>query len=190
MRILVVCIMLFFISCGHSSYIPQNGDIVLQDSFSPSSEAIKTASGSQFSHCGIIMIENGEKFVIEAYGPVGRTQFDEWVKRGKNRYTAMRLKNGDDVSKVISSLKSFIGKPYDPLYEWADDKIYCSELVYKSYLNGLGIELCSLRTLKEYDIKPVIDQVIERYGKVPENQLVIAPEDIFKSKELTIVFSN
>ena len=32
-------------------------------------------------------------------------------------------------------------KDYDLYFEWSDDKIYCSELVWKIYKNGADIEL-------------------------------------------------
>lgn len=40
--------------------------------------------------------------------------------------------------------EKFKGKPYDIYFEWSDDKIYCSELVWKIYKHALDIEIGQL----------------------------------------------
>ena len=37
--------------------------------------------------------------------------------------------------------ESFRGRPYDLTFEWSDERIYCSELVWKIYERALGIEI-------------------------------------------------
>ena len=37
--------------------------------------------------------------------------------------------------------EKFKGKNYDLTFEWSDDKIYCSELIWKIYKRSTGIEI-------------------------------------------------
>ncbi len=52
------------------------------------------------------------------------------------------------------------GKPYDTTFEWSDNKIYCSELVWKIYQRGAGIEIGKLQRLKEFDLSNAIVKAI------------------------------
>ena len=88
---------------------------------------------------------------------------------------------------------SFNGKDYDLYFEWSDDKIYCSELVWKIYKRAVGIEIGKLKTLNEFDLSnPLVkNKLRERYGNnIPLNELVISPGDMFESDLLETVSSN
>ena len=72
----------------------QNGDIIFQTSQSKQCEAIKIATNSKFSHCGIIYIENGKTYVYEAVQPVKMTLLEDWISHGKDaKYAVKRLKD-------------------------------------------------------------------------------------------------
>ncbi|MEG0850228.1 MAG: YiiX/YebB-like N1pC/P60 family cysteine hydrolase, partial [Flavobacterium sp.] len=72
----------------------QDGDIIFQTSQSPQCEAVRIATNSKFSHCGIIYDINGKWFVFEAVQPVKLTPFEDWIQHGKdNKYVVKRLKN-------------------------------------------------------------------------------------------------
>jgi len=161
----------------------------MQDLESPSSEAIKIASDSPYSHCGIVSVEEGSIYVIEAVGPVRKIPLDDWIENGGGRFTAMRLKEGIPVAAVPAA-ERYLGLPYDRLYEWDDNKLYCSELVYKAFEDGCGIELCQLRFFESYNIEPVNRAVIQRYGYVPAGQMVVTPGDLAGSALLRVAFSN
>jgi hypothetical protein len=63
--------------------------------------------------------------------------------------------------------RGFGGKPYDLTFEWSDDRIYCSELVWKIYERGLGIRIGRLQKLGDFDLSdPAVKAKIkERYRK-------------------------
>ncbi|MNS84538.1 hypothetical protein D3C72_1183680 [compost metagenome] len=89
--------------------------------------------------------------------------------------------------------KDFLGKNYDATFEWSDDKIYCSELIWKIYQRGVGIEVGKLEKLKDFDLSSteVKTKLKERYGNnVPLNETVISPASIFNSPLLITVTSN
>lgn len=168
----------------------QNGDIVFQDSESTQSTAIKLATESDYSHCGIVMNLNDQWMVLEAVQPVQVTPIDEWIARGTGgKYKRKRLKNDGILSTEVATKmwktgESFIGKNYDYLFGWGDDRLYCSELVWKIYQSGAGLELGKRRPLKSYKLNdPIVRVQLElRYGeKIPMDDMMVSPQDIFES---------
>ncbi|SHG23181.1 YiiX family permuted papain-like enzyme [Flavobacterium defluvii] len=178
----------------------KDGDIIFQTSQSPQCEAVRIATNSKFSHCGIIYNINGKWFVFEAVQPVKLTPFDEWIQHGKdNKYVVKRLKNADKVltpaviQKMQEYSQQFDGKKYDAYFEWTDTRIYCSELVWKIYKNAAGIELSKLRELKDFNLEDSRVQKIlkERYGNdIPLDEKVVAPSDLADSDLLITVIDN
>ena len=82
------------------------------------------------------------------------------------------------------------GKQYDLFFGWSDDKIYCSELIWKIYKRGAGIEVGKLEKLRDFDLSaPSVQKIMkQRYGsKVPMDETVISPVSIFKSDLLVKV---
>jgi hypothetical protein len=175
----------------------KDGDIIFQISRSPQSLAIQKATGSKYSHMGIVIYRNGFPQVFEAAGKVSYTPLNEWTKRGiGGKYVVKRLRNADSMlngemlSKLRRVAEELRGKPYDPYFEWSDSRIYCSELVWKIYERSLGIEIGRLQKLKEMNLMaPVVRKaLLKRYGrKVPLNEKVISPGAMFNSKLLVTV---
>jgi uncharacterized protein YycO len=178
----------------------KNGDLIFQTSLSEQSKAIQLATHSKYSHCGIIYKEKGLFYVYEAIQPVKTTPLDKWILRGKNRhYVIKRLKNASQVltTETVQKMKKegekFKGKNYDLTFEWSDDKIYCSELIWKIYQRATGIEIGKLEKLSDFNLtnKIVKKKMKERYGdKIPLNEIVISPAAIFDSELLITVKSN
>ncbi len=178
----------------------QNGDIIFQTSKSSQSKAIQLATNSKYSHMGIVYRIKGELFVYEAVQPVKLTKFKDWINRGKNgHYVIKRLVNSDKIltQETLSKMKrvgeKFKGKNYDLYFEWSDDKIYCSELVWKIYKDGAGIEIGKLEKLSDFNLqnKIVQQKMKERYGKnIPMNEIVISPVKMFNSDKLKTVLKN
>lgn len=178
----------------------QNGDIIFQTSKSSQSQAIQLATHSDYSHMGIIYEIKGQKYVYEAVQPVKFTPLKKWINRGKDgHYVIKRLKNGDKTLTQETLIKmkkvgeKFMGKDYDLYFEWSNEKIYCSELVWKIYKEGAGIEIGELEELSSFDLTNDIvkRKMKERYGdKVPMNEKVISPADMFDSDKLELVLGN
>jgi uncharacterized protein YycO len=178
----------------------KNGDLIFQTSRSSQSQAIQLATKSKYSHCGIIYQEGEKYFVFEAIQPVKYTPLEQWIARGKDgKYVVKRLKNAAQVlnPEVLRKMKAvgegFKGKNYDSTFEWSDDKIYCSELIWKVYQRATGLEIGKLDKLSSFDLssEPVKKKMKERYGtKVPLNETVISPAAVFESELLITVKSN
>lgn len=178
----------------------RNGDLIFQTSLSGQSKAIQVATHSKYSHCGLIYKDGNDFFVFEAVQPVKRTPLDKWIARGENRkFVIKRLKNAEQVltpatlQKMKQVGEEFTGKNYDLTFEWSDNKIYCSELIWKVYQRATGIEVGKLQKLSDFDLtnEVVKKKMAERYGdKIPMNETVISPSAIFDSELLTTVKAN
>jgi len=187
-----------FVKANQNEFkLVHDGDIIFQSSQSPQCEAVRIATRSKFSHCGIIYEIKGEKYVYEAVQPVCLTPLKNWVKHGEgNHYLVKRLKNAGQLlnAATMAKMKSygnqFKGKDYDLYFGWGDDRIYCSELVWKIYKNGANIELCKLEQMKHFNLSdPKVKVVLaERYGnKVPLEEKVVAPSQIADSPLLETI---
>ena len=178
----------------------REGDLIFQTSLSRQSQAIQLATKSKYSHCGLIYKDGKEYYVFEAVQPIKRTPLDKWIARGKDgKYVIKRLKNADQVltPATIAKMKQigdkFKGKNYDMTFEWSDDKIYCSELIWKIYQRATGLEIGKLEKLSDFDLtnEAVKQKMKERYSnKIPMNEIVISPAAIFGSELLITVRSN
>ena len=220
MKLLLFAIGIFMISCNANDYqssrdIPkeatekknaetshklQDGDLIFHTSQSDQSEAIQIATNSKYSHMGIIYQDGNEYFVYEAIQPVRLTRLQDWIDRGKDgKYVVKRLKNRDELltEEGIRKMKAigikYLGKDYDLRFEWSDNKIYCSELVWKIYKEAFNIEIGTLEKFNDFDLsnQTVQKKVKERYGnKIPKDELVITPDRMFESNKLITVIEH
>jgi hypothetical protein len=201
----ILTVLLFGASYSKSKLFPtkallttyKEGDLIFQTSLSNQSKAIQLATKSEYSHCGLLFTENEKWYVFEAIQPVKKTPLKDWISKGKDgKYVIKRLKedkilaNLEVVTKMKRICKSFQGKNYDLGFDWSDDRIYCSELIYKVYDRGAGIKIGKLERLKDFDLSNSLVQkkLRERYGKnIPMEEVVISPVSIFESKLLYTV---
>lgn len=166
------------------------GDIIFQSSHSHQALAIQLATQSLFSHCGMVIIRAHDTLVLEAVQPVKLTPFMTFVSHGHDhQYALKRAKNLSPMSasQAEKYAQAYLGKNYDLVFEWGDDRLYCSELVYKVFEQHTGQKLCKLRPLKDYhlDSKLVREKLRERYGdKLPMDRLMVSPQDIYDSELL------
>jgi len=171
----------------------RDGDLVFHTSRSAQSLAIQRATHSPYSHVGIVFHRKGEPFVFEAVATVRYTPLAQWAARGTGGYVARRLKSPltvAQVAKLHRAARKYAGKPYDLYFEWSDDRIYCSELVWKVYREAVGIELGARQKLRDFDLEdPVVKaKMRERYGShVPLDEPVISPGRQFDSPLLRTV---
>jgi uncharacterized protein YycO len=172
----------------------RDGDIIFHTSRSSQSLAIQRATRSPYSHVGVILHREGKPYVFEAIATVRFTPLRQWIARGeKSAYVVRRLKTpltGPQRERLRASADRYIGKPYDLYFEWSDERIYCSELVWKMYRDALGIELGKRQKLREFDLSDpeVKARMRQRYGRsVPLNEPVISPGAQFDSPLLMTV---
>ena len=175
----------------------KEGDIIFQTSLSRQSKAIQFATHSEFSHCGLIYKNGNDYLVYEAVEPVKLTPLNKWIARGQDgHFVTKRLVDADKVltDSTIHKMKAvedrFKNKHYDIYFEWSDDRIYCSELIWKVYKEATGLEVGKLQKLKDFDLtsEAVKAKMKERYGeKIPLEEIVISPSSIYNSDLLKTV---
>jgi hypothetical protein len=157
----------------------KTGDVVFQTSKSAQSRAIQEATASPWSHVGIIEVTSKGAWVIEAVGPVKRTPWRTWRRRGAGGRALVMRSRGIDVSAlehVVAAATAELGKPYDVRFEWSDDAYYCSELVAKAFERGAGITLGRRERLGDLRIGGLRRELEARWGgHVPRDLVLVTP---------------
>lgn len=122
---------------------PRTGDLVFFKASQGNEfeDAINSATSDEstaFIHVAIIEVSNDSLFLIQAETEgVTRRLWDSSAE--KAAYSIMRLRTSESlVSEAVERAKTFIGQPYDWYYLPDNDAMYCSELVYESYLDNSG----------------------------------------------------
>ncbi|QIX62657.1 YiiX family permuted papain-like enzyme [Hymenobacter sp. BT18] len=173
------------------------GDLIFHTSQSAQSRAIQLATHSPYSHCGMLFRQGGEWQVLEAVQPVGITPLEKWITRGQGEhFVVKRLRDAEQVltPTVLRRLKragqQYRGRNYDQYFGWSDERIYCSELLWKMYQQATGREIGQLQRLRDFDLShPAVQAKLrERYGRrLPLDERVISPVQMLKSPELVTV---
>jgi Permuted papain-like amidase enzyme, YaeF/YiiX, C92 family len=186
-------------ACARGDNVPpvRDGDVIFQTSRSSQSLAIQHATGSPYSHMGLVLFRDHKPYVFEAIATVRFTPLDRWIARGAGQHFVLkRLRNADTVlngagmDKLRMAAERFAGRPYDLTFDWSDDRIYCSELVWKAYDRGLGIHIGTLQTIRDFNLTdPAVSAKLhERYGdNIPLGEPVISPVSMFRSTLLVTV---
>ncbi len=174
----------------------QTGDMVFQQSRSAQSLAIQQATHSPYSHMGMIVTRQGQPYVLEAAARVAYTPLAQWVAQGeRGHYVVKRLRDTSLLTprareQLAKTGAAYVGKPYDLVFAWSDEQIYCSELVWKIYQRALGVKVGALAPLKSFDLaSPAVQaKMRERYGKnIPWEEPIISPAAMYESDQLVTV---
>jgi hypothetical protein len=167
----------------------RTGDVVLQTSGSARSALIQRASGSPYSHVGLVEVTGEGAFVIEAIAPVSRTPFEAWAARGQGHVvTVLRPKGLDEGARraVIEVARGWLGRPYDARYEWDDQKLYCSELVVKAFARGAHLEVGRQQRVKDLQVTAE-DLAWARSLEVDPEQSLVTPGSLAEDPHFEVV---
>ncbi len=98
----------------------KTGDIVFQTTTGGQSTAIMFASGSIYTHMGVIEVDkSGKPMVVEAVGPVRTIPFEKWRGKGVGkRITVKRIKGlkDDEAKSAVARAHHYDGLPYDVFF--------------------------------------------------------------------------
>jgi Permuted papain-like amidase enzyme, YaeF/YiiX, C92 family len=183
----------------------QDGDIVFQQSKTPQSTAIRQATGSPWTHMGLILGEQGNVRLIEAgVNGVAYTSLGSFVGRSRNRRVIVKRLKDQSVltpearARMRASLSEDLGKEYDNLFEWTNEKIYCSELVWRAYQRGVGISIGSVQRVRQLHYQePAVRALIKERYRLSGSQIeasslldenIVTPASILNSNVLETVF--
>jgi hypothetical protein len=176
-----------------SQYEPAAGDFVFQSlPHNPLIDAIEGSSDSPFSHCGIVKRRGEQWVVIEAIGPVKETTLSWWIAQGRGQaFVAYRLREplAGRIPAILAAAEKYEGRPYDIHYDLDDERIYCSELLYKAVRDATGRKIGKIRKLGDLRWQPY-EKVIRgiENGDLPLDRAMITPRDFSEAPELRQVF--
>jgi hypothetical protein len=168
----------------------QSGDLVLQVSRSAQAEAIRAATGSEWTHVGLVEVTPEGTFVIEAEGAVVRTPWRTFRWRGEEgRYLVLRPTGVGREARLhaVAAAKRRLGTPYDAAFGWGDDALYCSELVVKAWAEA-GLTLGRRERLGDLRLAGLEARLRERFGeRLPLDRQVVTPASLARERALTVV---
>jgi len=175
----------------------KNGDLIFQKSRTSQSDMLEAVTGSAYTHMGIIFMDGERTMVYEAVGPVQAIEFEGWIRKGVDKhYVVKRIKKAnklltaDKLAIMKQTGRKFFGKNYDEKFQWSDDLIYCSELVWKIY-DAVGIEIGPQKKFSDFDLKDpaVVAAIQARYlnNTFDKNEIVVTPIDMFNASNLVEV---
>jgi hypothetical protein len=181
-------------ACGRSiAYEAREGDILFQSlPHAPLVDAIEGITRSPYSHCGMVARRGGQWIVIEAVGPVTETPLKDWVRRGRDhRFAAYRLPTSmqPSIPRILEVARQYLGRPYDIHYDFDDERIYCSELIYKAVRSATGKELGTIARLGELNWQPHEAFIRSIENSVPLDRRMITPRALSEAPELMLIHS-
>lgn len=183
----------------------QTGDVIFIQGTSSQTESIIEATNSRVTHMGFIVIKSGQYFVAEAVEPVKETPLEKFILPVRVKNNQLMVKRLDDSKlpvkltpmvqkELIQEFSKYKGKHYDGLFQWSDNKIYCSELVFKIYKKVLGIDIGNVVFSRELNISSRVVLLIKKRFNVSEsdakfnriydqvmNEKIITPVSMFES---------
>lgn len=188
-----IFIVLFCLSSMVQAARYQAGDVILVSLPCYICSLIELEENSKFSHIGIINIENGQPVVYEARGSVKKTSMKSFLNllKADRVIRIIRLPMVFNAKELRYYFEEFYeGLDYDRGFLWNNfdehnnEKLYCSELVYKMLSHFWDFTLKPKKM--HFDQHP---DIWFKYfkGNVPAGKMGLAPEDLNKSSEFSLV---
>ena len=200
-----------FISCNSNikklNYRLAEGDILFQDldcgELCDAIEAVtEGVNNKDFSHCALVIKENGETKVIEAIGnKVQVNNLKDFLARSGDSTKLKNVSIGrvkkeyrSIIPEAVYFTKKQVGKPYDDEFILENGSWYCSELIYESFkIANQGKEFFELNpmTFKNPETKEFFPAWIKYYDalqkEIPEGKAGINPGLISRSRNIKII---
>ena len=157
----------------------REGDILFIETESFQSKFIKWGMLSIWSHCGIAVNTPEGVQIMEADTTVRILPIDRFIDRSVGgKYIIRHPKQ--QLTQPIEKEK-WLGKWYDLKFNFDNNEVYCSELVWLIYKEQ-GIELCTPRKISEHLMVrlPVLQRALQERGISPEQEAV-APCDLLRA---------
>lgn len=195
-RLYFYLLLLFFSHTG-SAQGYQDGDLIFIESQSAQAKALREATDSRWTHVGILFQENSKWYVAEASQPVRTVPLQDFNARGvRGEYRIYRLPTLNEAqrSQLRTEVQKYLGRGYDIYFEWSDELIYCSELVYKTY-QAIGFEIGVLQKFSELRLNgPYVKELIRqrtRNGHTLDlEEPIVTPVSQLNDSDLFLVEKN
>ncbi len=166
------------------------GDLLFSNLSCDEGLAIQTSTKSPFTHIGMVHIKDHKHYIIEAHGFVKLTPLSFWIDNCHNKIAVGRvLREYASIAEVAScKALAFLGRPYNDYYEFTDQKLYCSSLIYYSF--KLANQDEDFFPLKPMNFTDAIDMWKEYFGarKIPQGEPGLSPATIYNSPKIKIIY--
>lgn len=200
MRLAYVLLFISSLTYSQKTINLKEGDIIFQSMNCDLCKAINAVTegfdGKDFSHLGLVHIQNDSIYVIEAAGKeVKLTALEVFKTYTTEKMYVGRLKRKyrKYIPKAIEFSIKQLGVPYDEAYLYDNGSYYCSELIYDAFLSAYEKPFFELTpmTFKEPNSNQYFQVWIDYYEnlkiEIPEGELGCNPGGISTSNKLKIV---
>lgn len=174
----------------------KEGDIIFIQSQTTQAAALREATGSVWTHVGLLIQRSGKWVVAEAIGPLKETPLADFIARSKNKsYRVYRYKHFDAPTMATALKKALpkYNKPYDIYFEWTEDMIYCSELTYHVMKDVTGFELGRIQKMKEMKLDGPYAQALikKRYTdtgrELDPEEIIVTPVSQVEDEDVALI---
>ncbi len=166
----------FLLFISFSSFSLEIGDVILQPLHCRICSVIENETQSIYSHIGVVIKKN-PILVAEAFQEVRVVSLQEFLSKTQRNQDVKVIRNPEfqyiDKDQFLNDFyHHFFGLPYDSKFLWSNNKLYCSELIYKLFkfynISQPEPKIMSFSREKEF-----WEQYFE--GNIPSRQLGISP---------------
>lgn len=179
----------------------KTGDLIFQSmNCGPLCDAINQVTegykGKDFSHLGLVYIQNDSIYIIEAAGnAVQLTSLEKFKSYTNETMFVGRLKRKfrKYIPEAITFSLNQMGVPYDEAYLYNNGSYYCSELIYDAFFDAYKKPFFELKpmTFKAPNSDTYFEVWQEYYDKlemeIPEGKPGCNPGGISTSDKLKII---
>jgi hypothetical protein len=147
----------------------QSGDLIFETTLTNQTAAIMLATGSIYTHVGVVHKQSQGYSVIHAMRYVGESPLTEFVHSGwGERFTILRYPGLNDRQReaIVKAAESYIGRGYNFVFYMQSKDIYCSELPYFSFRDA-NLPLGTLQKIGDlYMNNPAVHKLFEARWKM------------------------
>lgn len=186
------------------SKIAKDGDVIFQYFTGDLSLVIEEVQKTQWTHVGILFKEKSGWYVYEAVGPVVKTPLRDFLRQTRDQKVAVtRVKSEvvdlsvrSNVKALKKSFQPFEDIEYDFLFQWSDDFIYCSELVYKMFKQTFDVEIGTVHKVGDLDLSgplaaQLVDQLLEYVDEETYlEESIVVPGSQITDSDLQVVYES